>query len=185
MARHLSGLEGFELVATYPGLFSDPIRVYRVPDPLPRTYAVSGVRVAEGVGALELLLDTSFEPRRELILSGAGVESLPVKETFSGTSRILDYAPDQVRIEARLNQPGYLVLVDGYDPGWSATVDGKPAEVLRANLAFRAVELPAGSHLVVLSYWPRSLSLGLIISAIALLAGLGILLRTPRPEAAP
>jgi uncharacterized membrane protein YfhO len=49
-------------------------------------------------------------------------------------------------------------------------VDGRKQPVLRANIVFRAVQLPAGRHEVVLAYWPRSLSIGLLVSCMALLA---------------
>jgi uncharacterized membrane protein YfhO len=63
------------------------------------------------------------------------------------------------------------VLVDAYDPDWKATVDGRPEALLRANVAFRALPLEAGEHRVEMRYRPRSVVLGLWISALAALAG--------------
>jgi len=65
------------------------------------------------------------------------------------------------------------VLVDAHDPGWRATIDGAPAAVQRANVAFRAVAVPAGRHTIEYLYRPRSITVGLAVSGIALLAALG------------
>ena len=51
--------------------------------------------------------------------------------------------------------------------GWRATVNGRPAQVLRANHAFRAVAVPAGSGRIVFTYWPKSLTIGLILATTA------------------
>ena len=59
-----------------------------------------------------------------------------------------------------MSQPGYLVLTDTYYPGWQATVDGTPVEILPANHAFRAVPLDSGEHRVVFEYDPLSFRLG-------------------------
>ena len=80
-------------------------------------------------------------------------------------------APDRVVVEAEASGAAHLVLVDAYDPGWRATVDGRPSPVLRANVAFRGVALPAGRHVVEFLYRPRSVMWGLWISGAALLAG--------------
>jgi len=62
--------------------------------------------------------------------------------------------------------------VDAYDPGWRATLDGGAAPLLRANVAFRAVPVPAGRHEVELRYRPRSLILGLLVTAVTGLSAL-------------
>jgi uncharacterized membrane protein YfhO len=66
-------------------------------------------------------------------------------------------------------QAGYLVLNDVYYPGWRATVDGQPAEILPANHAFRAVALAQGEHIVAFQYAPFSFRLGASITFAALL----------------
>lgn len=58
-----------------------------------------------------------------------------------------------------------------YSEGWSATVDGQPAEVLRADTAFMAVQVTGeGSHEVVLTYETPGLRTGAIVSAVGILA---------------
>jgi uncharacterized membrane protein YfhO len=85
-------------------------------------------------------------------------------------TRIVASAPDHVRVEAQLDRPAFVVLVETYDPGWRATVDGAPAPLLRANGAFRAVHVPAGSHVVEFLYRPSSVLVGGAVSLTALLA---------------
>ena len=73
-------------------------------------------------------------------------------------------APNRVTIHAVLDTPGYLVLADTWYPGWQATVDGEPAEVLQAHYAFRAVYLEAGEYTVKMDYQPTSVHIGGVIS---------------------
>jgi hypothetical protein len=84
--------------------------------------------------------------------------------------------PQQVELTAVLRKPGLVVLADVYYPGWSFTVDGRPAAILRTNRAMRGAALPAGTHRLVFRYKPRSFRVGLACSAIGigLLAALGI-----------
>jgi len=49
-------------------------------------------------------------------------------------------------------------------------VDGRPAEILRANLAFRALEVTPGPHTVDLVYRPPAVLWGLSCSALTLAA---------------
>jgi uncharacterized membrane protein YfhO len=111
------------------------------------------------------LLDPAFDPTREVQLDEG--RELPPREA-RGSARFLEDRPDRVRIEATLDGDGYLVLLDSYDPNWRATVDGRPVVLRRANLAFRAVELPSGRHVVEFSYRPWALILGLAVAVTSL-----------------
>jgi hypothetical protein len=168
VARHDPGLDGLAAAASFPDLFPEPVRLFRVREPLARAYAVSGARVADGAPALAAIADPAFDPAREVVLAEGA--PAPIRPAFSGRVRLLSLRPDEVRVEAELSEPGYVVLVDAYGPGWRATVDGRDAPVLRANMAFRAVRVDAGRHVVSQVYRPWSVALGLVVSG-ATLAG--------------
>lgn len=51
-------------------------------------------------------------------------------------------------------------------PGWQATLDDQPTEILRAYGTFSAIAVPAGDHIIQLSYNPLSYRIGVIISLI-------------------
>jgi hypothetical protein len=163
--------------AAYEGLFQHPIRVFRVPDPLPRTYAVGSARVAPEPRSFDLLVASDFDPQREIVLpEGEGRHGAD----FSGRSRIVEFTPDRVVLEAELSAPGYVVLLDAYDPGWSAEVDGEPAPVLRANVLFRAVGVGAGRHRIEYRYRPPGFRAASALFATAVLVAAAIVARQRR-----
>jgi hypothetical protein len=168
LRRH-GGFEDLQAAGVYPNLLARPILLFEVPGTLPRAYVVGTARAADGEAARRILLDPSFDLRREVVLPDASFAAGP---GFAGTSRVVDMRPDRVRVEVELREPGLLVLVDTYDPGWKATVDGRPEPLLRANVAFRGVRVPAGRHVVEQVYRPGAVVYGLWISAAAVLAGL-------------
>jgi hypothetical protein len=169
VALHERGLESLRPLATLPGLLEQPIRVFEVPDPLPRAFVVGGASVRTDRDVLSAFLDPAFDPLQEVLLSEG--RPLPHRDV-DGSAKIVEDGADRVRIEVTLKSDGYLVLLDSYDPNWRATVDGSEARVRRANLAFRAVELPPGRHVVELRYRPWALSLGLAVSGLSLGAAL-------------
>ena len=171
---HTDGFEDLVPAGTWETLLVDPVRVFRVPDPFPRARAVGGVRAADGIEGLELLIDPGFDPAREILLP-EGTTTTP--SAGPGTARITEERSDRIVLEADLREPAYVVLADAHDPGWQATLDGVTVPVLRANLAFRAVRTPAGQHRIEMVYRPRALIVGMAFSAIAVVAALGLLVR--------
>jgi hypothetical protein len=81
----------------------------------------------------------------------------------------------QVRVDVASNKKGVLVIADSWYPGWTATVDSRPADVFPVDLMFRGVEIPEGADQVDLRYEPLSVRYGLYtsgITAIVVLTGL-------------
>ena len=86
----------------------------------------------------------------------------------------VDTTTRNVVVEATLSKPGFLLLLDTYFAGWTATVNGQPARIYRADYNFRAVQLSAGPSTVCFAYRPASFRLGLMIAAIGwLILGTG------------
>lgn len=170
VAFHEEGFEDLVPSAVIPSLYQPPLRVFRVPGTLPRTYVVGGVRVADGPEAFGALVDPAFEPSRELVLPAGS--SRPAPPLSPGISTIIERGADRVRIAADLRQEGYVVLLDSYDPGWRVSVDGRAGRLLRANVMYRAVHAPAGRHLIEFVYRPRAVILGLILTSLSAAAAL-------------
>jgi hypothetical protein len=178
VALHQRGFENLVPGPSWETLLKDPVRVFAVPDPLPRARVVAGARVADDASGLATILDPGFDPASEVLLSEGA--PAPASSAPSGSVRISHERADRIVLEVETDGPGYVVLADAFDPGWQATLDGAAVTLLRANLAFRAVATPSGRHTVELVYRPRALWAGLFVSAASLLAALVLL---ARPEA--
>jgi hypothetical protein len=184
VALHSAGFEALREIARFPSVYAEPLRVFAVPQPQPRAYLAEGLRVATGPEALATLVDPSFDFRREVLIE-EGSRREPHPED-PGACRIVDYRPDRVEIDVDARRPAVAVLLDSYDPGWRAALDGSSVPVLRANVAFRAVAVPPGRHRVRMEYRPRALTAGLVVTALAAGALIVALLarrRAPRPSA--
>jgi hypothetical protein len=99
--------------------------------------------------------------------------------------RLLEYQPNKLVYESVNTQPGFAVFSEIYYPkGWTVSVDGEPASLLRANFVLRALPLPAGTHRIEMVFDPAPYRIGNPVSAAAgwivvliVLATLGISLR--------
>jgi hypothetical protein len=83
------------------------------------------------------------------------------------------------RLVVRAAGPGLLVVAEGFDPGFSARVDGRAARVLRVNGDRIGVVLPEGTHRVVLVHRARGFGTGLALAALAAI-GLAAAFFAPR-----
>jgi len=170
---------------------------YRLPGALGRAWVVPAVRQVPPDEMLAALTDPAFDPIAEVLLevepppflhSPSSILHPPSSILHSPSSILhppilaLQDAPNRVTIHAVLDAPGYLVLADAWYPGWQATVDGAPVEILRANYAFRAVHLEAGEHTVEMVYRSLSVLVGGAVSLAALALLIVGLLLTRRRE---
>jgi hypothetical protein len=80
-----------------------------------------------------------------------------VKQDNISMVTLKSYAPDELSYELNSDKGGVVVFSEIYYPEWSATVDGKTAQLGRVNYVLRALKVDAGKHKVVLSFHPKSI----------------------------
>jgi hypothetical protein len=92
------------------------------------------------------------DPRRTVLLERPPANT-PSGDA-EGTVRIVRYENTVIEIEADAPSGGFVVLNDVWHPWWRASIDGKPADILKANVLFRAVLVPPGKHVVRFTFHP-------------------------------
>jgi len=148
----------------------DGLEVYENVRAFPRASMVGGLRSIPDRDALfEAMLSPDYRPAQGVVTDGSPEHSLPeLAETRPGTAKIVEYGNTRVVVEVDSESDGVLVLTDAYYPGWKATVDGNDSEIFPAYYLFRGVVVDAGQHEVVLEYRPRTLTIGLWLSLVAM-----------------
>lgn len=98
----------------------------------------------------------------------------PRARVATGTARYQRPEPDRILVEVDARTPGRLEVVEAWDPGWHATVDGQPAPLVPAGGFLLGVDLTAGRHFVELRFRTPGFGQGLAMSLVclAVLAGL-------------
>ena len=143
---------------------SDTMYIYKLRQPLPRAYFASQIKTIDSQSITEGDEIPDFNLPGEVLLDEDNVARL--KNTYSATSEskglntkvnIRARHANSVLVEVEAEQAGILVLHDIFYPGWTARIDGDEAPVMRANILFRSVEIPAGHHLVRFEYHPFSI----------------------------
>jgi hypothetical protein len=119
--------------------------------------------------AIAKLTDDKIDLRKELIIVDNNKGNQSVDTNAKGTVTLVSYRPNKVILESNADNNAFLYLSDTYYPGWRAYVDGKETKIYRANLAFRAVEVPKGKHTVVFKYVPMSFYIGLCLTIFGIL----------------
>ena len=79
-----------------------------------------------------------------------------------------EYEANRLAYEATSTKGGVVVFSDIYYPGWSCTIDGKETPIARVNYVLRAIQVPAGKHSIVMSFYPKSVQVTETIAYIAL-----------------
>ena len=135
------------------------------------TYAQNANEEIERVGKIDLRHEAVADVKFQQQLGEAQLQDTASVVTLTA------YEPNELQYDVRSGKGGVVVFSEVYYPGWTATVDGEPAELGRVNYILRAMNLQPGEHKVVLTFKPKSIrrteSIAYAASAVLLLAIIG------------
>lgn len=158
---------------TRPKFESDDYHLLENPAALPRVFVPAR---AEGAAnerdELAKILAPDFDPAKTAYVETA--ETLP--SNSRGSAAIERETPMDVLVRARMDTAGVVVLADSWNRGWKATVNGKPAPILRTDYVLRGVVLPPGESVIEFRYDSDTVRRASRIAVLAMVILLGWLL---------
>lgn len=143
-----------------------PIVLHQLENPRPFAHLIYRADVVDSDEfAWALLNDPRYQPREAVILLGEPTQTLPTQATDTVRATVTLFQPEAVTIEVETSENAILSLAMVDYPGWHATLNEQPIPIRRAYGALMAFEIPAGDHILALTYRPLSFIIGAIISA--------------------
>jgi hypothetical protein len=150
------------------------VNLFRLAAPRPFAHlAYEAVQVGSDREARERLADPNFDPRRTAILHAPLEVALPAQAPEVYGTTVTTYAPERVVIVSDTPTPAVLTVAQVDYPGWHASIDGAPTDIVRAYGGLVAVIVPAGTHTVELRYDPLTYRVGAVVSFVTW-AGLAV-----------
>ena len=116
------------------------------------TYVDNANAEIDAVGKIDI--------RHEAVADKSFKEQLKEASVQDSTSvvKLTSYMSNKLTYDVSSTKGGVIVFSEVYYPGWTATVDGSPAELGRVNYLLRAVNVAPGKHKVELEFHPRSVA---------------------------
>ncbi|MEZ4837711.1 YfhO family protein [Flavobacterium sp.] len=137
---------------------------------------VSNVKVVQNADEEMRALD-SLNTKNEAVVEKEFMKKVSVQSFVKDSLAIIkleEYKPNYLKYTSQNTNKGLAVFSEIYYPkGWKITIDGKEAEQIRANYVLRALEIPAGKHIIEFKFEPEVVKTG---SSIALFSSIGMLL---------
>ncbi|TET53579.1 MAG: hypothetical protein E3J54_03945 [Actinobacteria bacterium] len=166
--RNIKGdrLDRFKLI------YDDDILIYENKDALPRAFvAYNYEEFKDSSSLLNSMVEGKNDLSRTVLMEDQLDKKAFKKRKVEPTKVSVEQKGiNSLKIVANSRFDGLLFLGDNFYPGWKALVNGKEAEIYRANYTFKAVRVRKGKNIVEFVYNPSSVSRGLIISIAGFLA---------------
>ncbi len=142
-------------------VITDPAQApVRNPGALGNAWFVDGIDYVDSADDEMAALDR-LDPARRAVAHSAFAATLgnPAPAAPADSIALTSYAPDRLEYRASTAGGALAVFSEIYYPhGWHATIDGAPAEIGRVDYALRAINIPAGTHTVVMEFRPASVA---------------------------
>jgi len=129
--------------------------VYENPRALPRVQFVGGWQFADFESMKLSGRWPETDPNQVVLLDNEPPVATPEGPVAAQAEvKLTRYRNAHVEIEVTTPVAGFVVLNDIWHPWWKAELDGQQVEILKANVLFRAVQVPAGTHKIRFSFHP-------------------------------
>lgn len=168
---HLTERPDAELIMAGPKAW-----IYKLRNHTPRVTLARVVRIADADGFIATAQFPEIQSDGEVWID----DDDKLAQTYGGSgpagagrAEIVGFAPGRVEIAVAIPSAAILTMHAPWYPGWEVEVDGVRRPLLRADVLFRAVEIPAGTHKVVFTFRPLTF---------ANLRNAALSLVTPRPH---
>lgn len=137
---------------------------------LPAAFLIGQVRHVSSREAVSAAVGrTPFNPRRfALVESDCETCSGMNAPGFAGRVSGMKWGANTIDLTVNAMRPSLLVVSQSWFPGWSASIDGRKQEVVRADAVVLGVPVPPGRHKIRLSYYPPGLTTGALISSVTI-----------------
>ena len=116
------------------------------------TYVDNANGEIEALGKMDLRHEAVADKRFEPVLKTAA------RQDSTSRVKLVSYMSNSLKYDVSSAEGGVIVFSEVYYPGWTATVDGKPADLGRVNYLLRAVNVAPGKHTVELTFNPKSVT---------------------------
>ncbi len=140
----------------------------------PRARLISARCVLTQQEASDRIREPNFDAEKEAVLECPGPRAFVEEVRGTVTPTWLPY--DAPSFSVQTETGGVLVLDDAYYPGWTARLDGEASEIFPANVAFRGVAVPPGTHKVDFRFRTPGVVAGAWVTLVSILAALGLAL---------
>jgi hypothetical protein len=146
------------------------INIYRVPSPAPRAefFDLGQIQYLSIAELHARLRDPKTDLRSTLLLPRhvrmSETAAVTAKSSEPPTVEYRRLDSDSIECTVTTGRSGYLRIIESWDPGWSATVDGKPVLIVPGMDALLAVPISPGRHVVQFVYRTPGAGTGLAIS---------------------
>lgn len=138
------------------------LNLYELYGRMPRAWLVHRAAVVDSPAEARAALKAAdFAPQSTAVVEG-GIEISDA--AIPSQVRVSEIGPTTMRLQVQSAAEGYVLIGQNYYPGWTAYVDGRPADVLRANGWQPAIPVSPGAHSITFFYFPGSFLAGLLLS---------------------
>ena len=132
--------------------------------------------------ALDAMAAKGFHPREIVYLPPEICDQVTVTNHTPCTIEQVRFQQNHIDAEVHAMAPSLVVLSQTYYHLWQASVDGQRVPLFHANVAFQALQVPAGTHHIKLVYHDSNLLTGAAISIASLLTCVVIWRKQPAME---